>query len=77
DEFEHVTKYFYRNKEKFYIFNFQYEKNFSDIQLSVDTKQDMDAFNAIILNMKRPHWEYSLPQILDIYLSMAQTINMK
>ena len=39
---EHVTEFIYNNPEKFKIKNFKLEKkNFSNINLSVDTKKDL------------------------------------
>ena len=67
DDLEHVTKYFYRNKNDFKIHNFQLEIDSSQLKLSVDTRQDMDVFGKIISKMDKPHWEYTLDEILPIY----------
>lgn len=40
-ELEHVTKYFYKNYQKFLIKNFSAKKNSINIKLSVDTKKDL------------------------------------
>lgn len=64
---EHVTTYFYKNKEKFKIFNFASETNNGNIQLSVDTPQDMSTVGKIISSMTKPHWEYTLDEILALH----------
>lgn len=45
---EHITSYFYENKRKFKIFNFSLKKNFSSINLSVDTPYDFNFVKKII-----------------------------
>lgn len=41
-EKEHVTTYFYKNHKNFKIYNFYAKKNFSDINLCVDTSKDLN-----------------------------------
>lgn len=71
EDLEHVTKYFYKHPEHFRIHNFAQAENLSEIQLSVDTWQDMDRCATIISKMSRPHWEYTLEAILQIYRHLA------
>jgi spore coat polysaccharide biosynthesis protein SpsF len=70
EDLEHVTRYFYKHSEDFRIHNFSRPDNLNGIKLSVDTRQDMDRFSAIISRMIRPHWEYSLEEILELYHSL-------
>ena len=67
EDLEHVTRYFYRNKNQFRIYNVESEKNQSNIQLSIDTPRDMKVFEAIVTSMTRPHWEYGLKDIISLY----------
>jgi len=67
EDLEHVTKYFYNNQDKFKIKNFESKKQLENIQLSVDTYEDMRMFESIVHKMDKPHWMYSLDDILDIY----------
>ena len=67
DYLEHVTKYFYNNENEFNIKNFESKKQLENIQLSVDTYEDMKMFESIVYKMDKPHWMYSLNDILDIY----------
>lgn len=71
DDLEHLTRYYYNHPEEFRIQNFALTENLSHIQLSVDTWQDMDNFVTIVSKMIRPHWEYTLEDILQIYRSLA------
>lgn len=71
DDLEHVTKFFYQHPEDFRIQNFALPANLNDIRLCVDTQQDIDNFAAIISKMSKPHWEYTLDDVLHIYRSLA------
>lgn len=71
EDLEHVTKYFYKHSEHFRLHNFALAENLNRIQLSVDTWQDMDRCATILSKMSRPHWEYTLEDILQIYHNLA------
>jgi len=75
DELEHVTRYFYKNANKYKIANFKYETDLSHIQLSVDTREDMMVFEKIIKRMDKPHWEYSFDDLLQIYRDIKKNEN--
>ena len=49
------------------IYNFSCEKDLRTLQLSVDTPEDLEVFKQILSKMHRPHWEYNLEEILNIY----------
>ena len=67
EDLEHVTKFFYKNSERFKIFNFVAEADYSAINLSVDTPQNMELIAAIIRDMEKPHWEYGVRDVLERY----------
>ena len=71
DDLEHVTKFFYKHPKDFRIHNFALAENLNNIQLSVDTWQDMDNFVTIVAKMSKPHWEYALEDILEIYYNLS------
>lgn len=71
EDLEHVTRFFHKHPEEFRIQNFALTENLNHIQLSVDTGQDMDNFVTIASKMTRPHWEYTLEDILRIYQDLA------
>jgi spore coat polysaccharide biosynthesis protein SpsF len=64
---EHVTRFFYRERDRFRIVNIRSARDDGGVQLSVDTPEDMDRFAAIVGRMGRPHWEYGLDEILQFY----------
>jgi spore coat polysaccharide biosynthesis protein SpsF len=49
---EHVTSYFYK-KERKYIFNFKSKKNYSKIDLSINTKNDYEKIKKFIENNEK------------------------
>jgi spore coat polysaccharide biosynthesis protein SpsF len=61
---EHVTRYFYQHADRFRIRNFKREPSVADIQLSVDTPEDLSAFGQLVAAMRRPQAEYGLDEIL-------------
>lgn len=70
DEREHVTRYFYTHNEEFAIYNFESDKAYGNLEMSVNTPEDMRRFKAIINSMERPHWEYNFEELIE--LSSAQ-----
>lgn len=67
EDFEHVTKYFYRNQDKYKILNFKSDTDFRNLRMSVDTPDDFRIFSSIIAKMTMPHWEYDLEGLIKIY----------
>lgn len=66
DELEHVTRYFYTHNAEFAIHNFESEKDYGNLELSVNTPEDMRRFQAIINSMERPHWEYNFEELIEL-----------
>lgn len=71
EELEHVTKYFYQHQDNFSIGNFISPQNFSAIQLSIDTQEDMANFASMVAIMNRPHWEYTWEDVLSLYAQVT------
>lgn len=69
---EHVTSYFYNNPKTFSMVNFESGKNLGTIQLSVDTTEDMQTVSKIIDRMTRPHWEYTMDEIVALHAEVGQ-----
>jgi spore coat polysaccharide biosynthesis protein SpsF (cytidylyltransferase family) len=61
---EHVTSYFYRQAERFRIVNFARDVPRRDVHLAVDTPEQFAYVARIVGAMRRPHWEYSLEDVL-------------
>ena len=66
-DFEHVTSYFYRHAGRFKIVNFQAERDYSSLQFSVDTPADLANMTKLVSMMKRPHWDYTLEEMVELY----------
>jgi spore coat polysaccharide biosynthesis protein SpsF len=67
DDLEHVTKFFYRNSEDFKILNFACDFDCHDWSFAIDTADNLDVFTNMVIRMTKPHWEYSLSEILGLY----------
>lgn len=74
---EHVTTYFYDNKDNYRIFNLVSGKEAGNIQLSVDTEDDVKIFEQIVAMMDRPHWQYNWEEVLGLYNCIANKIKWK
>ena len=64
-DFEHVTRYFYKNSTSFNIINLKNDKDFSSVNLAVDTRQDFQKISKIIRNFEKKHYEYSFRDIVE------------
>lgn len=65
---EHVTKYFYKNKDRFKIFNLEcLSGNFSHVNLSVDTKEDFNKFEELMNDRSRPVCDLGWDEIMKLY----------
>jgi spore coat polysaccharide biosynthesis protein SpsF len=65
-EKEHVTTYFYSHQEQFSICNFESGMEYGQIQLSVDTHEDMIKIERLVSSMSKPHWEYSFEDLVKL-----------
>ena len=61
---EHVTSYFYEHRSQYSFYNFESGHDYGDMQLSVDTIEDMEQFKKIVSLMKKSHWEYGLEELI-------------
>jgi spore coat polysaccharide biosynthesis protein SpsF len=52
-EREHVTPYFYNNKNKFKIFNYKNKTNLSNIRYAVDRDEDLKLVKLLISRIKK------------------------
>ena len=64
---EHLTSFFYKNKNKYKITNLNNKIDQSEYNLSVDTAEDMARFNSIIVKMNKEHTNYNLDDIISLY----------
>ncbi len=68
---EHVTRYFYRNADAFRILNFTSGRDCTGVHMAVDEPRHLKTFAAIVARMQRPHWEYPLGELLELYDEVA------
>lgn len=66
EEKEHVTKHFYNSKGKYRVVNFSSDIDYSSVQLSVDTKEDMEVFASLIEAMEKDPKSYSWEEIVEL-----------
>jgi spore coat polysaccharide biosynthesis protein SpsF len=67
EDLEHVTAVFYRHPERFGIRNFSAGAAFGDVRLAVDTPEDLQAVEGVVRRMSRPHQEYGLDEVVELY----------
>ena len=70
DDLEHVTKYIYKNCNTYKIHNFESGEGLGNIQLSVDTEEDLLKFEQIVEAMEKDHWCYGYKDVLGILESI-------
>jgi spore coat polysaccharide biosynthesis protein SpsF len=70
---EHVTNHFYRHAEQFHIVNFASKAPRRDVHLAVDTPEQFAYVARLIGSMDRPHWEYSVDDVLRLCDEPAQS----
>ena len=67
--FEHVTKFYYDYPDEYQIRNFSNKRDLSKYRLVVDTPEDLERIKRIIDSMIKPHSEYSMDELIEIYPS--------
>ena len=66
DECEHVTKHFYDHAGGYAIFNMVHEPACGDIQLSVDTPEDLRRVRGILGRLGAPYHQHRLSDMLGV-----------
>ena len=67
DDKEHVTRYIYKNPEKFKIINFKNKINKSNINLSIDKKQDLVNMKKRLKKYKNNLINMKVKQLIQVY----------
>ncbi len=65
-DFEHVTHFFYKNKEKYIISNFKNDIDYSENSLAVDTSKDFQAFCQILNKAGRKIHTLTLDELIKL-----------
>lgn len=60
---EHVTRWFYHRPDKYRIHRITSSRDYGDLDLAVDTPEDLDRLSALVARLERPHWEYGLDEL--------------
>jgi spore coat polysaccharide biosynthesis protein SpsF len=66
DDREHVTRALYNNPASFEIRNFESGHEYGSLRLVVDTEEDLQFVESVLTRMSRPHWEYTLSEIVEL-----------
>ena len=66
EDIEHVTPLFYRTPGDWRMVEFTSGRSLGDINLSVDTADDFQAFETLVAKMDAPHWSYGLDEVLKL-----------
>ena len=71
EDFEHVTKFLYKNPDRYRIRNFESGTSYPGVHMAVDTAEHMARFAAIVAAMRRPHYEYGLDEVVALYYATS------
>lgn len=64
---EHVTPIFYRNANQLQIENITFHTPSNHLDLSIDTPEQLQLCQRVFTTLSKPHWQYSIDEILEIY----------
>ena len=77
DEREHVTKHFYDHAKSYSIVNMVHEPACGDIQLSVDTPEDLQRVTGILGSLGAPYHRHRLADMLGILNEIPRKLQCK
>ena len=63
---EHVTPWFYRNREKLRINSVVHRPDLSAGRLVVDTQEDFEVMERLLEALERPHAEYRVEDVVKL-----------
>lgn len=75
-EREHVTQYFYRNKDLFKQANWSYNKDISHLRWTVDNKEDLDMAIEVYKSLYSPGQIFLLNDILNLLIKRPELKEM-
>ena len=64
---EHVTPIFYRHGKDLKIENVANTSQMNHLDLSIDTPEQLAKTREIFEHLEKPHWQYSIAEILDLF----------
>lgn len=75
EDFEHVTWHFYQSPELYRIYNLEAPiGDYSNVNLCVDSAEDLDLFGRMIEKMTRPHWSYNWLECVELQKSAMKDL---
>lgn len=63
---EHVTSYFYASPTGYRIVSVERDPPLNGHKFSVDTPADLAHVEAILARLDRPHWQYTVEQLVEV-----------
>ena len=73
---EHVTSYIYKNPNEFKTGNFSSDKNYSDIRLTLDEKEDLELIKKIYGNLYKSNPQFGLEDIVNVFSAKPKLIEI-
>ena len=67
EDFEHVTKVFYKNRDRFRVRDFRAGADYGGVYFAIDTPEQMGHFASLLGLMDRPHEEYDVDTLVRLY----------
>lgn len=77
DHFEHVTQYFYREQDKYKVFEVGCDVEgyaFEKYKFSIDTPDDLTKIRMIAARMTRPHWQYAFADLCRLHDTVSEAL---
>lgn len=75
-ELEHVTPYFYTNKDKFSLMQVRSQRTYPKYRLTVDTSEDLNLVREVLKNLKNVDYYFTLSQICELLKSKPELIEI-
>jgi spore coat polysaccharide biosynthesis protein SpsF len=63
---EHVTSHFYVSPAQYRVVSVEREPPLNGYKFSIDTPQDLEQVGAILEQLDRPHWQYTVEQLVEV-----------
>ena len=73
EDYEHIMSYFYGHADRFRILNMEETSgpDYSEINLSIDTREDFETFLKLLGQMRKTYASYSWKEIVQLYEKMG------
>ncbi len=65
DDREHVTRWFYRHASNYRVHNLTSDRDYNGLRMAVDTPEDLDWLDSLLVGLDRPLGTYGLDELAD------------